>query len=61
MQRQRMQLMREQVRARNVYRWAAQMLRDAGRLRKKLSILDAVHVRRRPVLVPAQSGLRAQQ
>ncbi|MCP8938336.1 trehalose-6-phosphate synthase [Alsobacter sp. SYSU M60028] len=34
-QRERMILMREQVRARNVYRWAGQMLLDAARLRKR--------------------------
>ncbi len=34
-QRERMRLMREQVRARNVYRWAGQMLLDASRLRKR--------------------------
>ena len=34
-QRERMRLMREQVRARNVYRWAGQMLLDAARLRKR--------------------------
>jgi trehalose 6-phosphate synthase len=34
-QRERMRLMREQVRARNVYRWAGQMLIDAARLRKR--------------------------
>lgn len=38
-QRERMRLMREQVRARNVYRWAGQMLLDANRLRKKQRIL----------------------
>jgi len=33
-QRDRMRLMRELIRERNVYRWAAQMLMDASRLRK---------------------------
>jgi trehalose 6-phosphate synthase len=37
-QRERMRLMREQVRARNVYRWAGQMLIDAARLRKRQRI-----------------------
>jgi trehalose 6-phosphate synthase len=37
-QRERMRLMREQVQARNVYRWAGQMLVDAARLRKRLRI-----------------------
>ncbi len=39
-QRERMHLMRDLVRARNVYRWAGQMLLDASRLRKKQRILD---------------------
>jgi trehalose 6-phosphate synthase len=34
-QRDRMRLMRELIRERNVYRWAAQMLMDASRLRKR--------------------------
>jgi trehalose 6-phosphate synthase len=34
-QRERMRLMREQVRTRNVYRWAGGMLRDAARLRSR--------------------------
>ena len=33
-QRERMRLMRDLVRERNVYRWAGQMLLDAARLRK---------------------------
>jgi trehalose 6-phosphate synthase len=37
-QRERIRLMREQVRARNVYRWAGQMLLDAARLRKSQRI-----------------------
>ncbi|MFO1151246.1 MAG: trehalose-6-phosphate synthase [Alsobacter sp.] len=39
-QRERMRLMREQVRARNVYRWAGQMLIDAARLRKRQRIAE---------------------
>jgi trehalose 6-phosphate synthase len=39
-QRERMQLMRAQVREKNVYRWAAQMLVDASRLRNHQRILD---------------------
>ena len=35
-QRERMRLMRDLVRQRNVYRWAAQMLFDAARLRRRL-------------------------
>ena len=37
-QRERLALMREQVRRRNVHRWAAQMLLDAARLRKRARI-----------------------
>ncbi len=40
-QRERMHLMRDMVRKRNVYRWAAQMLLDAGQLRKRERILTA--------------------
>jgi trehalose 6-phosphate synthase len=41
-QRERMRLMRDLVRSRNVYRWAGQMLLDASRLRKKQRILQIV-------------------
>lgn len=37
-QRERIRLMRDQVRTRNVYRWAGQMLLDAARLRKRRRI-----------------------
>jgi trehalose 6-phosphate synthase len=37
-QRERMRLMRELVRVRNVYRWAGQMLIDAARLRSQQRI-----------------------
>jgi trehalose 6-phosphate synthase len=39
-QRERMRLMRALVKERNVYRWAAQMLLDAARLRSRQRILD---------------------
>ncbi len=39
-QRERMRLMRELVRSRNVYRWAGTMLLDASRIRKKHRILE---------------------
>ncbi len=39
-QRERMRLMRQQVREQNVYRWAGRMLIDAARLRQRLRILD---------------------
>lgn len=45
-QRERMRLMRELIRERNVYRWAAQMLLDASRLRKR----ERVHRRKEPDL-----------
>ncbi len=40
-QRERMREMRDLVRQRNVYRWAAQMLLDAARLRRRESISAA--------------------
>ncbi len=40
-QRDRMRLMRELVRERNVYRWAAQMLLDAARLRQRRRITSS--------------------
>lgn len=39
-QRERMHLMRQQVREQNVYRWAGRMLLDAARLRQRQRILD---------------------
>lgn len=44
-QRERMRQMRALVRERNVYRWAAQMLLDAARLRSRQRILDLVEQR----------------
>ena len=41
-QRERMRLMREIVRRRNVYRWAGQMLLDAAQLRKRQKIMQMV-------------------
>jgi trehalose 6-phosphate synthase len=38
-QRNRMRLMRDIVRSRNVYRWAGQMLLDAAQLRKRQKIM----------------------
>jgi trehalose 6-phosphate synthase len=51
-QQERMRWMRELVRSRNVYRWKAQMLLDASRLRKKqrimrIAIQEKAKVRRR--------------
>jgi trehalose 6-phosphate synthase len=39
-QRERMRLMRQQVREQNVYRWAGRMLTDAARIRQRQRILD---------------------
>jgi trehalose 6-phosphate synthase len=44
-QRERMRQMRALVKERNVYRWAAQMLLDAARLRSRQRILDLVEQR----------------
>jgi trehalose 6-phosphate synthase len=38
-QRERLRLMRDLVRVRNVYRWAGQMLLDAARLRSQQRIV----------------------
>jgi trehalose 6-phosphate synthase len=40
-QRERLKMMRDVVRRRNVYRWAAQMLIDAARIRRRGTILTA--------------------
>ena len=39
-QRERMRLMRQQVREQNVYRWAGRMLIDAARIRQRRRILE---------------------
>ena len=39
-QRERMRLMRQQVREQNVYRWAGRMLVDAARIRQRRRIID---------------------
>jgi trehalose 6-phosphate synthase len=49
-QRERMRLMREIVRLRNVYRWAGQMLLDAADLRKRKRIIQIMS--RGPAEVP---------
>ncbi|WP_188911019.1 alpha,alpha-trehalose-phosphate synthase (UDP-forming) [Salinarimonas ramus] len=46
-QRERMKVMREQVEAKNVYRWAGQMLLDAARLRKKERIMRLIDAKER--------------
>ncbi len=45
-QRERLRVMRDLVRQRNVYRWAAQMLLDAAGLRKRESIMSAATTER---------------
>jgi trehalose 6-phosphate synthase len=50
-QRERMRLMRDLVRVRNVYRWAGQMLLDAARLRSQRRIATGIVAE-----VPEQSG-----
>lgn len=52
-QRHRMHLMRDLVRARNVYRWAGQMLRDAARLRRRQRILNVVKREKRKAFANA--------
>jgi trehalose 6-phosphate synthase len=52
-QRERMRLMRDQVRERNVYRWAGQMLLAASRLRKRQRIQRMIAKGRRRVAVDA--------
>jgi trehalose 6-phosphate synthase len=52
-QRARMQAMREVVRARNVYRWAGQMLLDAAQLRKRQQIIRMAL--RQPDVAPARA------
>ena len=47
-QRERMRLMREIVRLRNVYRWAGQMLLDAADLRKRRRIIQIMSRRQLP-------------
>jgi trehalose 6-phosphate synthase len=41
-QHERMRLMRAQVKQRNVYRWAGQMLLEAARLRRRQRVLDMI-------------------
>jgi trehalose 6-phosphate synthase len=57
-QRERMRLMRDLVRARNVYRWAGTMLLDASRIRKRQSLLELASEGKRP-LNSATFGLAA--
>jgi len=43
-QRERMHVMRQQVREQNVYRWAGRMLVDAARVRQKRRIRELTRV-----------------
>jgi trehalose 6-phosphate synthase len=52
-QRERMRLMRDQVKERNVYRWAGQMLLAASRLRKQQRIRRLIARGRRPAAANA--------
>jgi trehalose 6-phosphate synthase len=52
-QMERMRLMRDQVKERNVYRWAGQMLLAASRLRKRQRIRRLIAEGRRRVSVNA--------
>jgi trehalose 6-phosphate synthase len=54
-QRERMRLMREIVRLRNVYRWAGQMLLDAADLRKRKRIIQIMSRQRAPGEMPRLS------
>ena len=51
-QRERMRLMRDLVRVRNVYRWAGQMLLDAARLRSHQRIAASAAVEAASPLSP---------
>jgi len=54
-QRARMQVMRQIVRARNVYRWAGQMLLDAAQIRKRQEIVGMAMRGTDPVAARASS------
>jgi trehalose 6-phosphate synthase len=47
-QRERLRLMRDIVRGRNVYRWAGQMLVDAAQLRKRTRIITMMEASEPP-------------
>jgi trehalose 6-phosphate synthase len=57
-QRERMRLMREIVRLRNVYRWAGQMLLDAADLRKRKRIIQIASRRKSPAEFISQAQAR---
>jgi trehalose 6-phosphate synthase len=55
-QRDRMRLMREVVRNRNVYRWAGQMLLDASQLRKRQKIMSMASQRPKDMVIEGRFG-----
>jgi trehalose 6-phosphate synthase len=55
-QRDRMRLMRDIVRSRNVYRWAGQMLLDAAQLRKRQKIMSIASQRPKNALIHDRLG-----
>ena len=57
-QHERMRLMREIVRLRNVYRWAGQMLLDAADLRKRRRIIQIASRRRSAVEIHSRAQAR---
>jgi trehalose 6-phosphate synthase len=57
-QRERMRLMREIVRLRNVYRWAGQMLLDAADLRKRKRIIQIASRRKSSAKILSRAHAR---
>jgi trehalose 6-phosphate synthase len=55
-QRDRMRLMRDVVRTRNVYRWAGQMLLDASQLRKRQKITLLASQKPKNTLIQGRFG-----
>ncbi|HKD30098.1 MAG TPA: trehalose-6-phosphate synthase, partial [Xanthobacteraceae bacterium] len=55
-QRDRMRLMRDVVRSRNVYRWAGQMLLDASQLRKRQKIMLMASQKPKSTLIQGRFG-----
>lgn len=55
-QRDRMRLMRDVVRSRNVYRWAGQMLLDAAQLRKRQKIMLMASQKPKKALIQGRFG-----
>jgi trehalose 6-phosphate synthase len=55
-QRDRMRLMRDVVRTRNVYRWAGQMLLDASQLRKRQKIMLLASRKPKNTLIQGRFG-----